>query len=58
MPVRASGMICPSCVGVKDLNWRWFSATSSVAVRLAGSSLVAVGVVGVEGVGVDAGVGG
>ena len=53
MPVRASGVICQSCVGVKDLNWRRFSAASSVAVRLAGSSVVAVGVEPV-----DAGVGG
>ena len=58
MPVRASGVICQSCVGVNDLNWRRFSAARSVAVRLAGSSVVAVGVVGVERVGVDAGVGG
>ena len=57
MPVRASGLICQSCVGVKDLNWRRFSAARSVAVRLAGSSPVEVAVVGVEGVGVDAGVG-
>ena len=58
MPVRASGVICPSCVGVKDLNCLSGSAARSFAVRLAGSSVVAVGVVGVEGVGVDAGVGG
>ena len=58
MPVRASGVICPSCVAVKDLNCLSGSAARSVAVRLAGSSVVAVGVVGVERVGLDAGVGG
>jgi len=57
MPVRASGVISQSCVGVKDLNCFSGSAARSVAVRLAGSSPVEFGVVGVEGVGVDAGVG-
>ena len=42
---------------MKDLNCFSGSAARSVAVRLAGSSPVEFGVVGVEGVGVDAGVG-
>ena len=58
MPVRASGVICPSCVGVKDLNCLSGSAARSFAVRLERSGVVEVAVVDVEGVGVDAGLGG
>ena len=53
MPVRASGVICQSCVGVNDLNWRRFSAARSVAVRLADRALLRVAVepvdAGIEG---------